>query len=98
MNVPSDKAVKWLDHLITDTQYMMELLNYTPTEEDYMVNNDGKKEVTQEWVDNMPRAYALLMGKHDALVRLKKRFLDSEDLVESEANKRNIFLSDPRNN
>ena len=38
------------------------------------------------------------MGKHDALVRLKKRFLDSEDLVESEANKRNIFLSDPRNN
>ncbi|MAH51079.1 hypothetical protein CMI37_35005 [Candidatus Pacearchaeota archaeon] len=98
MNVSSTNVVKWIEHLIADTHYMMEQTGYMPTEKDYSFNINGKKEYAKEWLDNMPPAYSTLVGKHDALVDLKRKFIEAQDLPENEINERNIFFTNPRNN
>ena len=98
MKISSKKTVTWIEHLIADTEFMLEQTGYMPKEKDYEINEEGKKVYTDEWHENMPPAYSALLGKHAALVDLRKKFKDADSLKGKKVNKRNLLLTDPRNN
>ena len=98
MKISTEETVTWIEYLIADTEFMLEQTGYSPKEKDYEINEEGKKVYTDEWRENMPVAYSTLLGKHSALVDLRKKFKEADSLDGDKVNERNLLLTEPRNN
>ena len=98
MKISIEEVVRWIEQAMADTEFMLLQLDCQPTEDDYWLNEKGEKKLTSEWLNNMPRPYASLLGKHSALLDLRRKFIEAEKLHENEFLERDIILSNPRYN
>ena len=84
-----------LESKIIEAEFLLARQEYEPTPQDYVLNKNGEKDYTEKYLDEMPNGFAMFLGRHSALVDLRKEIIKLEEKIKTE-NKMTLF--DFRNN